>query len=61
MTLEIPEKPKPESAKAVELAERVRNAAALKYATNLTDARHAGAGSSESTISNKRLLFPPPA
>jgi len=38
MTLENPEKPKPESAKAVELAERVRNAAALKYAKNLSDA-----------------------
>src|SRR6266516_632199 len=38
MTLENPEKPKPESAKTVELAERVRNAAALKYAKNLTDA-----------------------
>jgi hypothetical protein len=38
MTLENPEKPKPESAKAVELAERVRNAAAHKYAKNLTDA-----------------------
>ena len=38
MTLENPEKPKPESAKAVEVAERVRNAAALKYAKNLTDA-----------------------
>jgi transposase len=37
MTLENPEKPKPESVKAVELAERVRNAAALKYAKNLTD------------------------
>ena len=38
MTLESPEKPKLESAKAVELAERVRNAAALKYAKNLADA-----------------------
>ncbi len=38
MTSENPDKPKPESAKAVELAERVRNAAALKYAKNLTDA-----------------------
>jgi transcriptional regulator with XRE-family HTH domain len=38
MTLENPEKPKTESAKAVELAERVRNAAVLKYAKNLTDA-----------------------
>jgi diadenosine tetraphosphate (Ap4A) HIT family hydrolase len=38
MTLENPEKPKPESAKAVELAARVRNAAALKYAKNLSDA-----------------------
>jgi len=38
MTLENPEKPKPESTKAIELAERVRNAAALKYAKNLSDA-----------------------
>ena len=38
MTQENPEKPKPESAKAVELSARVRNAAALKYAKNLTDA-----------------------
>jgi len=38
MTLENPEKSKPESAKAVELAERVRNAAALKSAKNLSDA-----------------------
>jgi transposase len=38
MTLQNPGKPKPESAKAIELAERVRNAAALKYAKNLSDA-----------------------
>jgi transposase len=38
MTSENPEKPKLESAKAVELAARVRNAAALKYAKNLSDA-----------------------
>jgi transposase len=38
MTLENPEKPKSESGKAVELSARVRNAAALKYARNLTDA-----------------------
>jgi hypothetical protein len=38
VTQENPEKPKPESAKAVELSARVRNAAALKYAKNLTDA-----------------------
>jgi hypothetical protein len=37
MTQENPEKSKPESAKTVELAARVRNAAALKYARNLTD------------------------
>ncbi len=36
MTSENLEKPKP--AKAVELAARVRNAAALKYAKNLSDA-----------------------
>jgi transcriptional regulator with XRE-family HTH domain len=38
VTEENPEKPKPESAKTVELAARVRNAAALKYSRNLTDA-----------------------
>ncbi len=38
MTLENLEKSKLVSAKAVELAERVRNAAALKYTKNLTDA-----------------------
>jgi putative ATPase subunit gpP of terminase len=38
MTLENPEKPKTESVKAVELAQRVRNAAALKYTKNLADA-----------------------
>src|SRR6266536_849873 len=38
MTLENPEKPNPESAKAVELGARVRNAAALKYTKNLADA-----------------------
>ena len=36
MTLENPEKP--ESTKTIELAERVRNAAALKYTKNLADA-----------------------
>ena len=35
--MENPEKPK-ESVKSVELAERVRNAAALKYTKNLADA-----------------------
>src|SRR5262249_22466539 len=39
MTQENPEKPKPESAKGVELSARVRNAAAAKYARNLTDAK----------------------
>jgi diadenosine tetraphosphate (Ap4A) HIT family hydrolase len=37
MTSENTEKPKTESVKAVELAARVRNAAALKYAKNLSD------------------------
>src|SRR5438876_6544964 len=41
MTLAYPEKSKPESAKAVELAEHVRNAAALKYTKNLADAESA--------------------
>jgi phosphoserine phosphatase len=38
MTLENPQIPKPETAKTVELAARVRNAAALKYTKNLADA-----------------------
>jgi len=38
MTLENPEKPESKSPNAVELAARVRNAAALKYSKNLSDA-----------------------
>jgi transposase len=39
MTLENPEKPKPETAKGIELKEKIRVAVALKFFRNLTDAQ----------------------
>lgn len=43
MTCKYPEKPKPPASKSAELHARVRNAAALKYAKNLSDAELAAA------------------